>query len=297
MNEQHTDEFWKSLYYIELRDGTKRPRYKWGGYDQDFDEAEHVHSWDGLQPNQRYGYIAHRDYRLGVLDLDLYKDAAPDVDDVTFHEESMLIQTGSGGFHIPFLIPDDEVDIQLKPFVSDWVDLKGDVNHGHAVFPFNNEYEIVKDGTVGIFIPEAGEHHEIAKVNGSSMLKTTSRRNETFSGDCPYQEVYNVLDEDVYEISERHEHPVHGSSTGTNFMVDENRKTWRCWRHNTTGNLLHLVGMQLGHLDCGEWDDKRYSELKQIYAQIKKEAIDLGIDVREREDYRIMAIPEDHQLA
>lgn len=56
-----------------------------------------------------------------------------------------------------------------------------------------------------------------------------------------------------YTPGERHEHPVHGSTTGSNFLVDEDDETFRCWRHDVTGNALHLVGMQEGIISCGDW--------------------------------------------
>lgn len=49
-------------------------------------------------------------------------------------------------------------------------------------------------------------------------------------------------------------HPVHGSSTGTNFKLDADGETFRCWRHDTTGNGLHLLGVEAGIIECGEWD-------------------------------------------
>lgn len=53
----------------------------------------------------------------------------------------------------------------------------------------------------------------------------------------------------------RRPHPVHGSETGQNFMVDEGGETWRCWRHDATGNAYHLLGIHYGLVDCGEWNN------------------------------------------
>ncbi|WP_312911100.1 bifunctional DNA primase/polymerase [Natronosalvus caseinilyticus] len=65
--------------------------------------------------------------------------------------------------------------------------------------------------------------------------------------------VYDVLSRRRYPEGKRCEHPFHGSSTGSNFMVSEDGETFRCWRHGATGNGLHLLGMELGVISCGDW--------------------------------------------
>jgi len=46
---------YERLRYIQLKgDGSKLPQYEWGGYSQDFDEAEHVREHnDGLPGSVR----------------------------------------------------------------------------------------------------------------------------------------------------------------------------------------------------------------------------------------------------
>jgi hypothetical protein len=45
-------------------------------------------------------------------------------------------------------------------------------------------------------------------------------------------------------------HPVHGSSTSTNFNVNPDKGLWHCWRHGTGGDALTLIGACEGVLDC-----------------------------------------------
>lgn len=73
--------------------------------------------------------------------------------------------------------------------------------------------------------------------------------------------VYDVLSRSEYPEGERTEHPVHGSSTGANFMVDDGGETWRCWSgaHQCTGDAVHLVGMMEGLIECGEWTHSQIS--------------------------------------
>lgn len=289
---QSGKDFWTSLYFIPLREGSKIPAVKWGGYDQNLDEAEEVLRHDDLDPAGYYGYMAHDTYQLGVVDIDIYKDAAPDVDDVTYHDGAMVIKSPNGGFHFPFLIPVGDPGLEVRDEFSDWIDLKGQIANGHAVLPFGSDYEIVQNGEVRLYSTVDDEHESVVKVNDSGVLER-SKSGRTWEGDCPYQSLFNLLDPDEFPPEVRAEHPVHGSSTGSNFMVDENEETWRCWRHRTTGNLLHLLGMQWGVLSCGEWDDKNYDELHEKYSRIKRKAKMEGIDLEKPKSFSTTGATEE----
>jgi hypothetical protein len=45
-------------------------------------------------------------------------------------------------------------------------------------------------------------------------------------------------------------HPVHGSSTSTNFNINVAKGVWHCWRHGTGGDALLLIAVCEGLLDC-----------------------------------------------
>lgn len=92
-------------------------------------------------------------------------------------------------------------------------------------------------------------------------------------------DVMDVLSAGFTE-GERTEHPVHGSDTGENFQVDEGRETWRCWRHDTTGNALHIIGMEAGIIDCGQWDGSGLSS--ETWTEIFDYARENGYDVPEK---------------
>ncbi len=94
-------------------------------------------------------------------------------------------------------------------------------------------------------------------------------------------DLYDVLRRTSYPEGERRGHPVHGSDTGSNFKVDEGAETFRCWRHQTTGNALHLVGMQTGIITCGEWDGSGLSS--DTWNEIFDAARERNLDVGEKE--------------
>ncbi len=47
-------------------------------------------------------------------------------------------------------------------------------------------------------------------------------------------------------------HPIHGSSTGSNFVVDVEQNVWHCFRHGTGGGPLQWVAVATGIIDCAE---------------------------------------------
>lgn len=71
--------------------------------------------------------------------------------------------------------------------------------------------------------------------------------------DGPELSVYDVIQKSAHPVEERVSHPFHGSNTGANFKVDDTRETFRCWRHSCTGNAHHLLGMEMGVIECGDW--------------------------------------------
>ncbi len=47
-------------------------------------------------------------------------------------------------------------------------------------------------------------------------------------------------------------HPVHGSSTGSNFLVDLDLNAWHCFRHGTGGGPLQWIAVSTGVIGCEE---------------------------------------------
>jgi hypothetical protein len=48
------------------------------------------------------------------------------------------------------------------------------------------------------------------------------------------------------------EHPVHGSETGTNLVVDPAKNIWYCRRHNSGGGPLEALAVSEGIIDCSK---------------------------------------------
>jgi P4 family phage/plasmid primase-like protien len=102
--------------------------------------------------------------------------------------------------------------------------------------------------------------------------------------DVPRLSVYDVrgVTRANYPEDERNAHPVHGSGTGANFSVDKGGETWRCWHggHECTGNAYHLIGVDEGIIQCGEWTDRQLDA--ETWRAIFDAARDRGHDIPER---------------
>lgn len=79
----------------------------------------------------------------------------------------------------------------------------------------------------------------------------TSCNNDGFSTCYDVQ----TITRDRFPEGQKVAHPFHGSKTGENFEVFKGGNVWYCYRagHECSGNYLHLLGMELGILKCGEW--------------------------------------------
>ena len=102
-----------------------------------------------------------------------------------------------------------------------------------------------------------------------------SESGDIYEGDTEIG-VYDVLSRSSYPEGERRSHPHHPSGTGANFHVDDD-ETFRCWRHGVTGNGGHLLGMELGIIDCGDWEPTGLSS--ETWREIFDAARENGYDI------------------
>lgn len=172
--------------YIRIASDTKHPMDKWGGYSQDFDEAEHVYTHEDVQDasHNRWGIAGmespenvNRDFHLLIFDLDLYKTDEFDDDDVqvTNAEGVPIVKSQNGGAHLYFALHDpvSESDIKLN---HDWIDLRGSAVKSHVVAPANipgcedSNYELTNDTTVPVFF-SVGEVLDRVEIGGEPIAE------------------------------------------------------------------------------------------------------------------------------
>ena len=70
-------------------------------------------------------------------------------------------------------------------------------------------------------------------------------------------------------------HPIHGSRTGRNFWIHEEKNCWHCFRHGTGGGPLQLLAVLEGVIPC-EGADK--SCLRgEVFKRVARRAVELGL--------------------
>ncbi len=253
-------------------------------------------------PEGNYGVYLTAADQLVVLDVDDYDGG----DDLPFDLPDTLVEESPhGGEHLYYHVPVDsdgrmpaavfKDEIGSKNPVPSWGEVQ--VANKYVVGAGSELYECGKDwhdcSKRGEGAYTVANDEEITTVEADELVdillededitEPKTRNLKPGSNDHANDDVdlgvHDVLFSADYPEGERCEHPVHGSSTGTNFQVDPGADTWRCWRHGTTGNALHLIGMQHGIISCGEWQNGGLSSDK--WSQIFDAARDDGYDVGE----------------
>lgn len=278
--------------FIDVKDGEKA-------------SLDHTrHSSDGVSGN--YGIYATAKDDLVILDIDDYggldnREGLEALDELpdTFEQESP-----HGGTHRFFAI-DITKDGRLATAALEDKFGKANLKPSWGEVRSKNQYVVGagsqldgcgKDWCDSCETEEGGNYtikHDrpIARIEADDLISVLKQdpdlteidkerrpqRTKTESIDLDIG-IYDVISR-AYEPGQRAAHPTHGSDTGSNFKVDEDGDTWRCWRHSTTGNALHLLGMEEGLLKCGEWDSRQISSSK--WGEIFEAARERGLDVGE----------------
>ena len=181
---------YQRLRYIQLRgDGSKLPAKSWGGYDQDFDAAEHVHTHEEVEmmPSGNWGVVDvedpdHGSFALLIFDIDVHK--APedfDVDRVNIPADTLVTKSQNGGFHAYFIISGcdrgqlNESDFTMTADPGFDVDIRGSAVSHHVVAPadipgISGEYEIVNDDEITTYF-EPRDAAERIQFDGEALLE------------------------------------------------------------------------------------------------------------------------------
>jgi putative DNA primase/helicase len=253
----------------------------WGSFEEAIATAEERSDWGiGFVFSDAGPYLG--------IDLDeCLVDGRPrewlrEIGTEAFAEDAYLERSPSGdGLHV--ILKDCDIP-------EWWTNVDRDTDHGHE------EVAVFDTGRYFTFTGDAIEisAESVGSVDLDSWLRDAHREFET---GAPWQspstrettnddidlDVHDVVLSSQYPEGERREHPVHGSDTGSNFMVDEGRETWRCWRHGCTGNALHLIGIKAGVIDCGQWTNGSVSsdDWSEIFAEARDHGYDVGDPQRE----------------
>jgi len=193
---------------------------------------------------------------LAVIDADTERISAIARERLS---ETFEVKTGGGGTHFYF---ETEVPMKTKAFDEGTGLTRKNVGHIRgagamvvgpgSIHPNGTPYVVLKDipitkATCEQLISAFSEFYE-------GDIDTTDRQ---YSDDKKYYfpiGKLSVLNRLKKTNSGRWQgaHPIHGSSTGSNFTVDESKNVWYCFRHNCGGNALTLLALQEDLIQCGE---------------------------------------------
>ncbi|WP_049890177.1 hypothetical protein [Natronorubrum sulfidifaciens] len=160
---------YERLWYIKLRgEDDKRPAESWGGYDQDFEDAECVYTHDEVvkSPHEWWGVVGYREEdprmsrELLIFDLDTHKADDPEaaVKNLTVNEGTLIVRSQSGGHHVWHTVTAQkgafkESDFEIHEDLEFDIDVRGSAVSHHVVAPADiagvgGSYEVVNNESI-----------------------------------------------------------------------------------------------------------------------------------------------------
>lgn len=177
--------------------------------------------------------------------------------------KTFVVQTGSGGYHYYYIIKDLENKIVLKDdnkkhygevqFTGSQVIGSGSVHPNGKLYKTKIETEIaeitkqqLKQALVD-FIPDKkvlwGDRSSISIGTLAGHIHDMKRVGNELQGP----------------------HPIHGSTGGMNFTINTEKNLWHCFRCNSGGDALSLVGILEKKIKCDEkLEGKKFKAVKKI---------------------------------
>ena len=267
---------------LKLKKGSKLPAEKWGpqGKTYSYKDPELL-AW--LSQGGNYGVMAGPEHVIIACDYEVIEKVVEDRLPPTFTVRSPRHKTKHFYYRVQ------------KPLTRTIMCIPGpegdpvaDIRHGNSFvvgpgsflggFGF---YEVVDD----LPLATITEEELIRALEGFIRTKPIEQEFEPVEGRgiiLPITKLLealgiNNLDQVGNELVGPH--PVHGSTTGTNFKVNPTKNTWFCFRagHESGGGPLELLAVMMGLVKCE--DCKKPSPLKdkELFKKVLAEARKLGL--------------------
>jgi hypothetical protein len=238
--------------FIKLRPRDKRPVEKW----REQYSLDKLTDWEG-----NIGFACGTN-DIVVLDID--NPVRCQELGIEFDEDSYIVKTGSGGFHLYFYSPGaTKVIIHDKEanHIGELQCMGQYVVCAGSIHPNGNTYKLL---TPDAAIPTATPEEILNRFRGKCKMSdevpkpsytwkdvSERRSDDPFAG---------VRVNDVFDMHVREEsngqilgpHPVHGSSTGHNLIIHEGKNAWQCRRCMSGGGPALAVAVMYGIIDCSD---------------------------------------------
>jgi len=240
----------ENIRFIKIRPNTKFPFeedwVKTNNYDY---KNENLLRY--LQADGNYGIVTGNGLIVIDADTPAFRDYITSNLPLTF-----TVQTGRGGCHFFYYC-----DIQKK-----------------IIFEYNNEH-LGELQTLGQMVVGANSIHpngnpyivinesEINKIDYGIILSKLSDYIKLKESDNAVYEnnltsgfgISKIIDLGKFRkhVAEYFgEHPIHGSTNGTNFWINTEKNVWHCFRHNVGGGVISLIAIIEGLIKCEDLDKR-----------------------------------------
>jgi hypothetical protein len=171
----------------------------------------------------------------------------------------IIVRTGGGGYHYyyadwvrPSVFKSGSImsGIDIKAGSNSFVVCPGMPHHA------GNYYELIQDG-IPHDPPEKLAAFILKSLKGSREVKDGANTTiEAVKRNYHQGKVlFDLVDIKKFAVTGqgwRGPHPVHGSDSGTNFVITPDGQFWHCWRHGTSGGRGKLERMIRGETNCEE---------------------------------------------
>lgn len=205
-------------------------------------------------------YISN-DNNFGVLcgrgDLAVIDADEPEISELVQKKlpKTFTVQTGSGGKHFYYLVPDMEKKIVLrdkdKKHYGELQFTGSQVIAPGSIHPNNKRYKILED------VPIKTISYDDIKKALDEYIQTEFEEIATWENTGEYDDIdiTQIINLSRFKKHGRElqgSHPVHGSKTKSNFSVNPAKGTWHCFRCGTGGGALSLIAVLEGVIDCSD---------------------------------------------
>lgn len=143
--------------------------------------------------------------------------------------------------------------------------------------------ETIADESIKQTITQGGSSagNEVSSPSEAVSNQTDPQGSHTDDGLESCYDIHSIS-RTQYPEEKKTTHPFHGSKTKENFKIFEGGEVWWCYRHECSGNYLHLLGMEVGVLECGNWPRNGFED--RVAAEIYTQAREAGYDIDQSAD-------------
>jgi len=184
---------YENLWFIRARgDGDKRPAETWGGYGQNFEEADCIYTHEEVRKHPSDDWLLNAwrpdermDHQLLIFDIDIHKAPSDfDPDRVGVPTDTPVVRSQNGGFHVYFLVNSTqdakESDFEIVQDIPFDIDIRGEFVKHHVVAPSDipgvqSGYTLQNDADIARLL-DAGAAARSITLDGAPLLKFNRSR-------------------------------------------------------------------------------------------------------------------------